>query len=397
MDIFRPAVYYTLIGACGIHLISLCISCWLGWMFRKISLMPPDMNPLEDHLTARPKHKRGKSSVTTFSTFDNDKRRSTPLSARQQSIVQQDGVHDNIEPPRIVPFTHTRAGSSTTMGSRVSRPDFSQQSYQNVPNNPHRDSIVSAGTKRNSFAPSTHRGSYVNVPLDEQIAGRPQATQQSSSESRPARFTETWMPTDSLISRTNHRNREMAAAETSAANHQSKSYEALAQRYDLDDVSDTEYGDENRPSRQTETAAADDLRPHPLRLHPPAAQRETPPPRAQTPYFLSLSEVSPNARRVSASQDITDEKPAFALQNRQSSIQLESDFYSRPYGDLKSATPPVMVGSNRKVSSGNDFDSPISAAYARRNVSGKIAEEGRSPAGARYSFYDGRNPLAEPR
>jgi hypothetical protein len=59
-------------------------------------------------------------------------------------------------------------------------------------------------------------------------------------------------------------------------------------------------------------------------------------------------------------------------------LYAEEPFYSRPYGDLKSATPPVMIGTNRKVSSGNDFETKHqSGIYERRNVSGKIAEEGR--------------------
>ncbi|KAM5348507.1 hypothetical protein ACJ41O_008331 [Fusarium nematophilum] len=411
MNFFKPAVYYTLISAGGLHLITLSISCWLGWMFRKISKMPPDMNPLEDHLTARPKHKRNKSSVATFSTADNDSRMSTPRGARRQSVVPHQGIHDDIEPPRAVPFTHTRTGSSTTVGSRASRSNLPPSpQYQRVPASPRRDrrdSIASRATNRTSVTRSIYHDAYTEIPLDEQSNGsRPassytrtsQPHTQPQPQPRPAKFTETWMPTDSLISRTNHRNREMEAAKTSAANRENKSYEALAQRYNLDE-SDSEYGDENSPSYDLDASVADDLRPHPLRLNPPPTQKATPP-RVKTPYFplgTSLSEVSSNQRRVSASRDIADEKPAFTSRNRQSSIQPETDFYSRPYGDLKSATPPVMmVGSNRKVSSGNDYSFYPNTAYERRNVSGKAIEEGRGgPAGNRFSFLDGRNPLAE--
>ncbi|KAF5008172.1 hypothetical protein FDECE_5541 [Fusarium decemcellulare] len=402
MDIFRPVVYYTLIGAGGLHLVSLSISCWLGWMFHKISKMPPDMNPLEDHLTARPKHKRNKSSVTTFTTVDSDSRMSTPRGPRRQSIIPQEGIHEGIEPPRAVPFTHTRNGSSTTVASRASRGTMPPSpQYQRLPATPRRDrrdSVASRATTRTSATRSVYHDAYTEIPLEENSSSRPPSSYNRANQARPARFTETWMPTDSLISRTNQRNREMEAAKTSAANRENKSYEALAQRYNLDD-SDSEYGDENSPAYNFEGVTADDLRPHPLRLNPPPAQRETPP-RAKTPYYPfnnSLSELSSNARRVSASRDIADEKLAFAPRNRQSSIQPETDFYARPYGDLKSATPPVMmVGNHRKVSTGNDYNTYASTAYERRNVSGKMVEEGRGgPAGNRFSFLDGRNPLAE--
>ncbi|KAK7423792.1 hypothetical protein QQZ08_008947 [Neonectria magnoliae] len=393
MDTFRPVVYYTLIAVASLHLASLSNSLWLGWMFRKISFMPPDMNPLEDNLTARPKHKKAKSSTSTLSTMDTGGRLSTARDPRRQSVLS----HDGVERPPSIPFMYTRTGSTTTVGSRGSR------QYQKVPTGPSRDSIASRDTKRTSIAPSYHRDSYTEIPLHDPNSSRPASSSNRNSQTRPPKFTETWVPTDSLISRTNQRNREIAAAKTSAQNRSSKSYEALTPRYYNDDVSDDEYGDENIQihNDNDETDLGGDLRPHPLRLNPTEMDRSTPPPRARTPYYHpltnSLSEVSSNTRRVSAGHDIADEKPGLAPAkpsplNRQSSIQKEDDFYSRPYGDLKSATPPVMVGNNRKVSSGNDFDSKYaSAPYERRNVSGKVAEEGRGgAAGSRVSVYETR-------
>lgn len=153
--------------------------------------------------------------------------------------------------------------------------------------------------------------------------------------------------------------------------------------------------------------------------------------RANTPFLRKssvLSEIDLNDRRVSGGgnapnttttttkdegRDISDEKPYGSLKpsaskrytwaptsstprNRDSSIQPESDFYSKPYGELKSATPPLIVGSDRQVSSGNDYgylgaannDGPVAAAkrnfsFGKRNVSGKVAEEGRGIGWAR--------------
>lgn len=145
--------------------------------------------------------------------------------------------------------------------------------------------------------------------------------------------------------------------------------------------------------------------------------------RPNTPFMhkSALAEIDLNDRRVSGSNspapapvagvgaDITDEQTtttpqknnnsllrgpsskrytwAAAPRDRLSSIQPESDFYSKPYGDLRSATPPVIVGSDRQVSSGNDFDFGMAGgggqaakryfSSGKRNVSGKVAEEGR--------------------
>ncbi|CAM1511106.1 Fc.00g086190.m01.CDS01 [Cosmosporella sp. VM-42] len=392
VDVFVPAVYYSLVGAGGLHVVSLSISFWLGYMFRKISLMPPDMNPLEDHLTARPKHKRNKSSVTTLSTVEDEKRLSTPLEARRRSGVPYEGVSR----PPTVPFLHTRAQSKTSLYSTASRADLPSRQYQVVPNSP-RNSIASTATKRAPPSRSSHHGTYTEIPLDEPSTSRPSTSSNRNSQARVPKFTETWMPTDSLISRTNQRNREMAAAKTSADNRGSKSYASLAQPYNFDYSSDGEYDDENiiiHDDNDAETDISAGNRPHPLRLNPTDVQKVTPP-RVKTPFYSlvnSLSEVSSNSRRVSASKDIADEKPGLAPanpspRNRQSSMQTDEAFFSRPYGELKPATPPVMVGNNRKISSGNDFDSKYaSLPYERRNVSGKIVEEGRGgAAGSRFS------------
>jgi hypothetical protein len=53
-------------------------------------------------------------------------------------------------------------------------------------------------------------------------------------------------------------------------------------------------------------------------------------------------------------------------------------FKGKYYGNLKPGTPPIMIGAkkSRHVSSGNDFGD-MSSGFRGRDVSGKIAEEGR--------------------
>ncbi|KAL2137407.1 hypothetical protein VTI74DRAFT_28 [Chaetomium olivicolor] len=400
-----PSVYYGLIAAGGLHLLSMIISLWLAIMFRRISSMPPDMNPLEANLTSRV-HKRNKSSVATTSTYTDSEKRDSRL-------------YDDASRPPSIPFMHTRQNSETSFTSRDSRVNLPSRQYQIAAGN--RSSATTQDLKRMSAPPSATRASYTEIPLGETGAsparpismysgpdGRPSS---GSSRAEPAspgqnalprapKFTETWYASDSLISRTQKRTRAMNS-NTAAA--QNQRYESLRQNLDASDDSDAENGAENifdyynYRAAGANTSPSSPPHPNPLRSNPTAAPSSpttssSPSPtksrRPRTPFSRLrasvLSEVSLNGRRVSGSQDITDSalKPGAGWEprNRLSSIQPESDFYSKPYGELKPGTPPVMVGSNRQVSSGNDYDLGVLGAgkMGRRHVSGREAEEGRA-------------------
>ncbi|KFA49539.1 hypothetical protein S40293_02897 [Stachybotrys chartarum IBT 40293] len=386
---FVPAVYYTYIGGGGVHLISLSISLWLSWAFRQITLLPPDMNPLEDHLTARPLHKRKKSSVSTFTTFQTERRDSVAHSYQPRDSLLD--ISSSQSGP-TVPFMHTRTQSRDSIGSRNSQVNLPTRQYQIMPSNSPRNSTLSLESKRASVPRSNYRGSYAEVPLDEPTSAHSQVNSPDAGQQRTGKFTETWKPTDSLISRTNQRNREIAAARTGTHARATKSYSALSQRYNLED-SDSDYDGENDLGQNSlENDSQDNMHPNPLRSNP--AKRSTMP-YVKTPFrpltSTSLTEINPNQRRVSASRDIADEKPGFnfglAERRDNNAYATPADqFYSRPYRELKPATPPVIIGNNRKVSSGNDYNtSHASRPYERRNVSGKQMEEGRG--GARASYY----------
>lgn len=86
-----------LLGAinAGFHGISASISIFLAIIFRQISRLPPDMNPLEGNLTARP-HKRNKSEITE----------------KHLSQTTADSTDPLIGSPRNnIPFIHTRGKS----------------------------------------------------------------------------------------------------------------------------------------------------------------------------------------------------------------------------------------------------------------------------------------------
>ncbi|KAK3318623.1 hypothetical protein B0H66DRAFT_603200 [Apodospora peruviana] len=435
---FVPAVYYGLISAGGLHLLSLSISLWLSVMFRRIVMMPPDMNPLESRFTSRA-HKRNKSSVATSTYSDGKKRLDTPLDGPRRFVYSQ---ADLSRPPSI-PFMHTRQGSQTSLGTRDSRLDLPSRQYQINPGNSPRNSATSQDLKRMSAPPRTsNRNSYTEVPLKDTNASnsrptssysrpvssysRPESSRPSSgtvahfpeqvsvthtAQPRAAKFTEAWYASESLVNRTQERNR--AVNQMNAASKR-RAYEALNQSYDLPD-SDSE-NDENSlrksnlaPGKDESNSEGDlgglgtsSRHPNPLRSNPTASP---PPPTNCQPYTAykpALSEVNLNDRRVSDGQDIADDNTASNggggdskwERNRDSSIQPENLFYSKPYGQLKPGTPPVMLpGKNRQVSSGNDYDlGSVSMGFARRNVSGKIAEEGRADGGQnRYSRYSTLN------
>ena len=461
MQFFLPALYYTLVGAGGLHLISLTISLWLGVMFRRITMMPPDMNPLEDHLTSRASHKRNKSSVATSSYAGSEKRLSTPLEERRRSEMP----YEDLSRPPSIPFMHTRHGSNTSLSDHDSRVNLPSRQYQIDSGNSPRNSIASADLKRKSYPvppkPPVHgRGSYTEIPLGETGASsRPYSSYSSrpssgtvasyrptetpgtpTAQPRSAKFTEAWYTSESLVSRTQARNQAVNQMVLNATGRRS-AYEAVNQRFDFaesDDEHDEHESkfennysgvradelDFKRPQRgDRENAAAvaasgevleDDLErdlgapvpnPHPLRLHPtPPLTAGKKAARPNTPFnhaAAALSEISLNDRRVSGSggahhddQDIADAKPgpllskgAWRARDRDSSIQPDHGFYSKPYGELKAATPPVtqIVGSGRQVSSGNDYDMGSGSGF-RRAVSGKIAEEGRAGE-HRFSRY----------
>lgn len=105
----------------GLHLVSLIISIYLGVIFRKISRLPPDMNPLEDNLTSR--HKRNKSSLLD----DRTSKTSTPNSQRQSRVDES-----LVSPVRSVPFMQTRNDSHTSIANiaNVPHPNFSPRASQ---------------------------------------------------------------------------------------------------------------------------------------------------------------------------------------------------------------------------------------------------------------------------
>lgn len=93
----------------SLHMISLILSLYLAIIFRQISKLPPDMNPLEDNLTSR--HKRNKSSLVDNRT---SQQTTNATMTTNRNSKAEDGL---ISPPRTVPFLQTRADTLTNLAN----------------------------------------------------------------------------------------------------------------------------------------------------------------------------------------------------------------------------------------------------------------------------------------
>ena len=141
----------------SLHLISLVVSIYLTIIFRKISKLPPDMNPLEDNLTSRA-HKRNKSSIV-----DNRTSQATTATANNK---RDSGVEDPlISPTRNVPFMHTRTESTTGL-NQTSHPYFSPQDSRTDISAPIYDPPLSQRSSRVNItqSPNRQRSFYEQPP-----------------------------------------------------------------------------------------------------------------------------------------------------------------------------------------------------------------------------------------
>ncbi len=128
----------------SLHLVSLIISIYLGVVFRKISRLPPDMNPLEDNLTSR--HKRNKSHLSLLDSRMSKTSMGTPTGKGESK--PEDPL---IPQSRTVPFMLTR-----------------HDSHENITNVSHsisnaRDSQRDLSASPFYDQPSAHRTSQTNV------------------------------------------------------------------------------------------------------------------------------------------------------------------------------------------------------------------------------------------
>ncbi|KAM5485318.1 hypothetical protein MaudMau93_005472 [Microsporum audouinii] len=120
-DVTEKIIYATVLVATivgSLHIASLIVDIYLAVVFRKITKLPPDMNPLEENLTARP-HKRTKSEIAE-----------KHLSQSTIGSAETDPYNTILPATRTVPFAHTRNNSSVTItGNQFQKQNDDRSSY----------------------------------------------------------------------------------------------------------------------------------------------------------------------------------------------------------------------------------------------------------------------------
>ncbi|KAL8682456.1 MAG: hypothetical protein Q9186_001499 [Xanthomendoza sp. 1 TL-2023] len=176
--------YLTSIVSGSLHFVSLIISIYLVVIFRKISALPPDMNPLEDNLTSR--HKRNKSDLLDNRTSQ----ASTATSSKRDSRIED----PLIAPARSVPFMHTRIEATPNINN-VPHPHFSPRASHTNVASPFYDQPISNRTCRTN----THQQNFYSQPRSQRNS-RPNIDRNPSSHHQQASKHEP-LPTEPLLLR----------------------------------------------------------------------------------------------------------------------------------------------------------------------------------------------------
>ncbi|KAF2127597.1 hypothetical protein P153DRAFT_398203 [Dothidotthia symphoricarpi CBS 119687] len=356
--------WITAIAVGGIHLISTFVDMYLIVIFRKISNMPPDMNPLEDNLTSRrkSKHKYKNSSVSTITlTGEDEKRFSAQSTIAGDRNSQADPLlsKDVPSPTKTqIAFLNTRTNSEATYSphtpnsARQSRERFSMYSQpQSIHHSQsvidHRDDLHSQRedddnqtlAQRQSFLAEqanikrhSRTDSFV-PPLTSPVRqnfSRPVVSPRSDKHNTSGDLslqnniqenlhTDNWVVHAEQDDDAEHGSQYLAPKHSMFPSR--KGYNTVST---YEDVSDREDGLE-----QT-------MVPQPLRMNPP-----TPPP-PTSPYEEARSSRSPASglKRTHTTTSISTE----ATFNRSYSQSRSGTPKSRYYGDLKAATDGVRSG-----------------------------------------------------
>lgn len=190
----------------GLHLLSCGLDLYLIIIFRKISALPPDMNPLEANLTSRPrsiasKHKYKNSEITLASTAEMSEAERKKLAHLSGSTlgngsrlsVAQNSMYDEktaaaAAAPQL-PFAHSRTGSQTSLAfsphnpdsARWSRHQFAGQQdvYAQAVTDPRKsryevraDGKLDVRTRKGSQSPSKRSSAVLDAAYDPSETGR---------------------------------------------------------------------------------------------------------------------------------------------------------------------------------------------------------------------------------
>lgn len=369
VDTFSNVLFYGFAIGGGLYLVSLIISIYLAVTFRKITQLPPDMNPLEDNLTSRTQHKRNKSEMSTSTTYSNEKRLSMPLESKRSSGA----AYEDLSRPPSIPFFHTRTGSTESFSTYQSTPPPSRDARMDLPS---RQYQIGTSSQRSSFV-DLKRASFYDAASPPKRASYNSNTELATSHRATFYGGPPTPPKQGAYSEISLDDKEPSS--TRKANR-------TADWYTRDSLPKTrsQSASPKRGYRAVQSNDSDDDlangHPNPLEANPPTPRIGHHPNRDSP-----LSEISSNRM----SSDIADSSRV-----NETSIGRDLIRTSKHYGDLRPGTPPIMISGNRQVSSGTDF---VDKSHFRREVSGKVAEEGRGGNGSegwrtRFRKISGKRP-----
>lgn len=364
--------FLTSVVMAGLHIVSGILDLWLVIVFRKISNLPPDMNPLEDNLTSRgpraslaSKHKHKNSEITLVGSVAGEKKPGY-LSGSTVSVDDRSRLStattEKPEEFRRLPFHHSRTDSETTFSphnpdsARWSRQHFGEIDMYQQPRAV-RSSMVSQHTRTQSNSPSKHASFVEYVDLNSQ---RPMsAARPPSQQNSPNRYSAPARPS----SQQNSPNRYSAsalpnAAPSNALVHSQQTQGLLNDNwFAVGDDDGSDIGTPDRKIAQTpmlQVTTRDPYEVQPLRMNPP-----TPPPVkniesrdfAPTQTRSALGERRDNGngelnRHLTVASTATDGSSVYSesappLKPNKPSPNSGSSPKAKYYGDLMSATRGV--------------------------------------------------------
>lgn len=333
----------------GLHIVSLVLDLHLLVVFRKISHLPPDMNPLEENLTTRRKnkHKHKNSSISALEPLTGQDKRFSTQSEAATLIGSRKSQADPYHAEKNVPspdenhmsFLHTRRDSNTAYSPHTPQSARHSRIYSQPPSaaasrgDLHRrgdDSdnetlsqrkAILAQQKRNSQAASTmsSKQSFYTPP------STADNDQTSGDLSKQKLQSDNWFVLNGPADDADQTSALMPKSPAQQNKSGVRSIFSSAQGYKVVSPYDNMSDDENDAP----------LMPQPLRMNP-----ITPPPIPDTE-----ANATPQLKRTHTITTLSSEKTF----NRSASRSTPGK--SRYYGDLKAATEGIRRGSPSNAAS----------------------------------------------
>ena len=341
----------------GLHLVSLVLALYLAIIFRKIAKLPPDMNPLEDHLTSR--HKKRDS----YAAVSEKNKRLTQNSTSPSSSDRNPVVHPEdplLAPQRTIPFMQTRSDSSSP-----------RTSVHDLPYSP----------------PKSKRNSRADLPSQLQAFRHSPSLSRSSPPPKKRTSYYDLSPTPPLtynLPTTRPASNWFTYEQSSPMSHRAATPSVISTVSSLRSTDPRGAAYERVPQTAVDEVASVPLATE-KRLHPLGANPPTPPPAARH-FRIAQEQVRP--RRTQAPQEPQQGGLGLGLTRQLSGLGRQFSLRkARLYGEMKSRTPPMMVGGDSVVGNrgrvvsrtGMDEDARKMGVRGRQ-VSGKVVEEGRGGA-----------------